>query len=81
MEALDPALRVLLAEWLAYHMSNYEFMWPWEKWEQVLTAPPQDSQRCEVLRLYSNFRKQHSFENICIIHHLFPIFVFHSVST
>lgn len=45
MDTLDPELRLRLAEWLAYHMSNYEFMWPWKKWEQVLSASPQDSQR------------------------------------
>ncbi|KAK9846278.1 hypothetical protein WJX81_000837 [Elliptochloris bilobata] len=42
---MDPELRVRLSEWLAYHLSNFEFMWPWDKWRAVLDAPPHDSQR------------------------------------
>lgn len=45
VHALDPQLRTLLAEWLAYHLSNFDFMWPWAKWSYVLQAPPHDAQR------------------------------------
>lgn len=45
MEVLDPGLRGRLAEWLAYHLSNFEYVWPWAKWEHVLAAPPYDAQR------------------------------------
>jgi nuclear cap-binding protein subunit 1 len=46
MPVLDPELRARLADWLAYHLSNFEFMWPWDKWKAVLAAPPHDPQRC-----------------------------------
>ncbi len=42
---MDPELRGRLSEWLAYHLSNFEFMWPWDKWRAVLDAPAHDSQR------------------------------------
>lgn len=45
MDNLDPQLRTQLAEWLAYHLSNFDFMWPWAKWSYVLQAPPHDAQR------------------------------------
>lgn len=45
MHALDPQLRTQLAEWLAYHLSNFDFMWPWAKWAYVLQAPPHNPQR------------------------------------
>jgi nuclear cap-binding protein subunit 1 len=45
MNVLDPHLRLRLAEWLAYHLSNYEYVWPWAKWAHVLAAPPYDGQR------------------------------------
>jgi MIF4G like len=40
-----PELRARLAEWLAYHLSNFQYVWPWEKWAQVLEAPLHDGQR------------------------------------
>lgn len=45
MPYLDPALRLRLAEYLAHHLSNFGFSWPWQKWEGVLKAPPTDAQR------------------------------------
>ena len=39
------ALRLRLAEWLAYHLSNFEYVWPWTKWQHVLAAPAYDGQR------------------------------------
>ena len=45
MNVMDPQLRVRLAEWLAYHLSNFEYMWPWAKWVHVLAAPAYDGQR------------------------------------
>lgn len=45
MNVMDPSLRERLAEWLAYHLSNFEYIWPWAKWEHVLAAPPYDGQR------------------------------------
>ena len=46
--ALDPLLRARLSQWLAYHLSNYDFMWPWDKWKHVLTAPLHDAQRSDL---------------------------------
>ena len=46
MAALDPELRIRLAGWLAMHLSNFDFMWPWERWRHVLEAPSHDAQRC-----------------------------------
>jgi len=43
--AMDPELRGRLSDWLAYHLSNFEFMWPWDKWRAVLDAPPHNAQR------------------------------------
>ena len=45
VDALDPELRTRLATWLAMHLSNFDFMWPWERWRHVLEAPPHDAQR------------------------------------
>lgn len=45
MNVMDPALRERLAEWLAYHLSNFEYVWPWAKWSHVLEAPLFDGQR------------------------------------
>ena len=49
MDAMDPLLRTRLSQWLAYHLSNYDFMWPWDKWKHVLTAPLHDAQRSPPL--------------------------------
>jgi nuclear cap-binding protein subunit 1 len=45
MNVMDPSLRERLAEWLAYHLSNFEYLWPWAKWAHVLEAPAYDGQR------------------------------------
>ena len=45
INVMDPALRERLAEWLAYHLSNFEYLWPWTKWAHVLQAPAYDGQR------------------------------------
>lgn len=45
MNVLDPHLRLRLAEWLAYHLSNFGYMWIWDKWGHVLAAPAYDGQR------------------------------------
>ena len=46
MGVLDTELRGRLAEWLAFQLSNFEFVWPWHKWLHVAKAPPHDAQRC-----------------------------------
>jgi len=42
---MDQFLVQRLAEWLAYHVSNYNFQWPWERWAHVLEAPDPDLQK------------------------------------
>lgn len=39
MGTLDAALRDRLAEYLAYHLSYFDFIWPWDKWAHVVGAP------------------------------------------
>jgi nuclear cap-binding protein subunit 1 len=58
MSRIDRCLSQRLAEWLAYHVSNYNFAWPWERWSHVLEAPESDYQRrfcvdviCRMMRL------------------------------
>lgn len=46
---MDMNLRFRLAEWLAYHLSCFEYVWPWSKWEHVLTKPEHDGQRYQGL--------------------------------
>lgn len=45
INVMDPSLSQILAEWLAYHISNYDYVWPWQKWMHVLEAPQYDGQR------------------------------------
>ena len=42
---MDPELSARLSDWLSYHLSNFEFMWPWPKWGGVLASPPHDPAR------------------------------------
>ena len=42
---MDQFLVQRLAEWLAYHVSNYNFQWPWERWAHILEAPDTDLQK------------------------------------
>jgi len=42
---LHPALLERLAEYLAYHLSAFDFIWPWDRWAHVARAPPRDPQR------------------------------------
>jgi len=29
---MDPELRTRLLTWLSYHLSNFEYQWPWDRW-------------------------------------------------
>ena len=46
LDVMDPLLVARLSRWLAYHLSNFDFMWPWDMWKHVLDKPLHDSQRC-----------------------------------
>ncbi|KAI8470277.1 MAG: armadillo-type protein [Monoraphidium minutum] len=53
MGALDPELRARVADYLAHHLSNFQWLWGWERWQDVLARPPGDPQRAfcaDVLR-------------------------------
>lgn len=46
-------LRGRVADYLAHHLSNFQWLWGWERWASVAAAPPGDARRafCEdVLR-------------------------------
>ncbi|KIY91235.1 nuclear cap-binding protein subunit 1 [Monoraphidium neglectum] len=45
MGALDPELRGRVADYLAHHLSNFQWLWGWERWSDVLAQPPGHPQR------------------------------------
>ena len=45
---MDTELRGRCTEWLAFQLSNFDFVWPWHKWLHVLKAPPHSAQRCAL---------------------------------
>lgn len=53
MVALDPELRGRVADYLAHHLSNFQWLWGWERWQDVLAQSPGHPQRvfcCDVLQ-------------------------------
>jgi hypothetical protein len=50
-QVMDTELRLRCTEWLAFQLSNFDFVWPWHKWLHVLKAPPHSAQRCAGLPL------------------------------
>ena len=44
-QVMDTELRGRCTEWLAFQLSNFDFVWPWHKWLHVLKAPPHSAQR------------------------------------
>ncbi len=45
LSCMDLEVSRRFAIWLAHHITNFDNIWPWAKWAQVLTAPPSDTQR------------------------------------
>lgn len=43
--AMDLEVSRRFATWLAHHLTNFDCVWPWAKWSNVLSAPPSDPQR------------------------------------
>lgn len=43
--SLDPELATRLADWHAFHLTNFELQWPWDRWAHVLDKGPGDGQR------------------------------------
>ena len=45
MGATDPDTALCVAEWLALHINNHDFIWSWHRWENVLDLPVYDPTR------------------------------------
>ena len=45
---MDVECRSRLSEWLALHLSNFSFHWPWDRWAHVAELPPHAPQRVFV---------------------------------
>eukprot|EP00850_Spirogloea_muscicola_P006458 SM000030S11467 [mRNA] locus=s30:953802:959389:+ [translate_table: standard] len=45
MVDLDVECRSRLVQWLSHHLSNFQFVWPWEEWSHVLQQAPWSPQR------------------------------------
>lgn len=52
MGSTDPEVALRVAEWLALHINNHDFIWGWQRWENVLELPPYDPVRYAVFRVY-----------------------------
>ncbi len=48
IESLDAVQRLLLADWFAHHLSNFDFKWKWDEWKQVIDQPESNPQRIFV---------------------------------
>ncbi|DBA75017.1 TPA: Nuclear cap-binding protein subunit 1 [Trebouxia sp. C0004] len=42
MGSTDPDIALCVAEWLALHINNHDFIWSWHRWENVLDLQPYD---------------------------------------
>ena len=66
--ALDPYVSRAAADWLAYHLSNFEFAWPWAKWESAVlppgTVPAHDPKRRFVARLIDDLVRLSYWERV-----------------
>ena len=40
MGSTDPQVALRVADWLALHINNHDFIWSWHRWENVLQLPP-----------------------------------------
>ncbi|KAK7395978.1 hypothetical protein VNO78_16633 [Psophocarpus tetragonolobus] len=45
---LDMECRIRLILWFSHHLSNFQFIWPWEEWAHVLELPRWAPQRVFV---------------------------------
>lgn len=36
---MDVECRTRLVQWLSHHLSNFQFVWPWEEWAYILDLP------------------------------------------
>ncbi|XAR67259.1 hypothetical protein NMG60_11001947 [Bertholletia excelsa] len=76
---LDMECRTRLILWFSHHLSNFQFIWPWEEWAYVLDLPRWAPQRVfvqEVLerevRLSYWDKVKQSIENASALEELLP---------
>ncbi|CAI9088030.1 OLC1v1022259C2 [Oldenlandia corymbosa var. corymbosa] len=76
---LDMECRTRLILWFSHHLSNFQFIWPWEEWAHVLDLPKWSPQRVfvqEVLerevRLSYYDKIKQSIENAPALENLLP---------
>jgi len=76
---LDMECRTRFVLWFAHHLSNFQFIWPWEEWTHVLDLPKWSPQRVfaqEVLekevRLSYWDKIKESLENAPALEELLP---------
>lgn len=48
IDDLDMECRIRLILWFSHHLSNFQFIWPWEEWAYVLDLPRWAPQRVFV---------------------------------
>eukprot|EP00798_Chlamydomonas_sp_ICE-L_P025486 gene25486-11144_t len=69
MAGLEPELRSRLVEWLSYHLSNFEYQWPWERWAWVVAEPACNPQRQFCSELLARLIRLSYWERV---HQLLP---------
>ncbi|KAG9136557.1 hypothetical protein Leryth_014406 [Lithospermum erythrorhizon] len=77
---LDMECRTRLILWFAHHLSNFQFIWPWEEWAYVLELPKWAPQRVfvqevldrEIRLSYWEKIKQSIIENAPTLEELLP---------
>ncbi|XP_057466461.1 nuclear cap-binding protein subunit 1-like [Actinidia eriantha] len=79
IDDLDMECRMRLILWFSHHLSNFQFVWPWEEWAYVLDLPKWAPQRVfvqEVLerevRLSYWDKVKQSIENAPALEELLP---------
>lgn len=61
---LDPELTERLLSWLSYHLSNFGYQWPWDRWAWVLERPASDPQRHFCTQLLQRLLRLSYWENV-----------------
>ncbi|KAJ4845961.1 Nucleic acid dioxygenase ALKBH1 [Turnera subulata] len=76
---LDMECRTRLILWFSHHLSNFQFIWPWEEWAYVLDLPKWAPQRVFVqevlereIRLSYWDKVKQSIENAPALEELLP---------
>ena len=49
MHGMDIELRHRFADWLALHVANTNFTWPWHRWSYIMDGPKWSPRRCAAL--------------------------------